>query len=77
MLCILFFLSVAVVYVFTQLLEKKEFVEKVISRTPLERIGEPEEVSSMVAYLCLPAASYITGQVVSVDGGFTVNGFNR
>ncbi|MBA0873238.1 hypothetical protein Goshw_029937 [Gossypium schwendimanii] len=59
------------------LLEKKEFMEKVISRTPLERVGEPEEVSSMVAYLCLPAASYITGQIVSVDGGFTVNGFNR
>ncbi|KAA3464263.1 tropinone reductase-like protein [Gossypium australe] len=58
------------------LLEKKEFMAKVISRTPLERIGEPEEVSSMVAYLCLPAASYITGQIVSVDGGFTVNGFN-
>lgn len=59
-----------------QLLEKKDYLEAVVSRTPLGRVGEPEEVSSVVAFLCLPAASYITGQIISVDGGFTVNGFN-
>ncbi|KAL2328790.1 hypothetical protein Fmac_022217 [Flemingia macrophylla] len=47
-----------------------------ISRTPLGRIGEAEEVSSLVAFLCLPAASYITGQTICVDGGFTVNGLS-
>ncbi|KAH9618004.1 hypothetical protein KSS87_011508 [Heliosperma pusillum] len=50
------------------LLADKSFVDKVVSRTPLSRVGEPEEVSSIVAYLCLPAASYITGQVICVDG---------
>ncbi|XP_027159977.1 tropinone reductase homolog At5g06060-like [Coffea eugenioides] len=57
------------------LLSNKEFLDMVISRTPLQRPGEPKEVSSLVAYFCLPAASYITGQVVAVDGGMTVFGF--
>ncbi|EXC10721.1 hypothetical protein L484_025305 [Morus notabilis] len=43
----------------------------VISRTPIGRVAEPNEVSSLVAFLCLPAASYITGQAICVDGGFT------
>ncbi|KAF5206300.1 Tropinone reductase [Thalictrum thalictroides] len=56
-------------------LEQEAFVNEYISRTPLKKIGEPSDVSSLVAYLCLPAASYITGQVITVDGGITVNGF--
>lgn len=46
-----------------------------ISRHPMGRVGEPNEVSSLVAFLCFSAASYINGQVICVDGGFTVNGF--
>ncbi|CAK8566590.1 unnamed protein product [Lathyrus sativus] len=53
----------------------KEFVNEILSRTPIKRIAETHEVSSLVTFFCLPAASYITGQTVSVDGGFTVNGF--
>lgn len=37
--------------------------------------GGAKEVASLVAYLCLPAASYITGQTVCVDGEMAVNGF--
>ncbi|XP_020106972.1 tropinone reductase homolog At5g06060-like isoform X2 [Ananas comosus] len=53
----------------------EQTLAKVRSRTPLGRIAEPEEVSSAVAFLCLPATSYITGQTITVDGGTTINGF--
>jgi NAD(P)-dependent dehydrogenase (short-subunit alcohol dehydrogenase family) len=42
---------------------------KILSRTPLLRIGEPEEVASIVAFLVSPDASYITGQTIYADGG--------
>ncbi|KAI9089774.1 hypothetical protein K1719_029067 [Acacia pycnantha] len=42
------------------------------SQIPAGRIAEPKEISGMAAFLCLPAASYITGQVIRVDGGFTL-----
>lgn len=52
-----------------------DYLEEVLERTPLKRIGEPEEVAAAVAFLCLPAAGYITGQVLAVDGGFLSFGF--
>ncbi|GAA3920446.1 SDR family oxidoreductase [Hymenobacter algoricola] len=56
-------------------LSNEDFLRDVLARTPLKRIGEPEEVGAAVAFLCLPAAAYVTGQCLSVDGGFTANGF--
>lgn len=44
----------------------------IVSRTPLGRIAEPEEIASVIAFLCLPAASYVTGQSVAVDGGMSI-----
>ena len=38
--------------------------------------GGVQEVASTVAYLAMPAANYITGQILSVDGGYTINGLH-
>jgi len=56
-------------------LSDPDYLDEVLERTPMGRIGEPEEVAAAVAFLCLPAASYITGQCLAVDGGFVHYGF--
>lgn len=52
-----------------------DYLEEVLERTPMARIGEPEEVAAAIAFLCMPASSYITAQCVAVDGGFLNDGF--
>ena len=56
-------------------LRDERYLREVLARTPMRRIGQPEEVARAVAFLALPAASYITGQCLAVDGGFSVYGF--
>jgi len=71
--------AVAPWYIRTQRTEASladpDYLEEVLERTPMDRIGEPEEVAGAVAFLCMPAASYITGEIVAVDGGFLRYGF--
>ena len=46
-----------------------EAKERIIGRTPLRRLGEPAEIASVCAFLASDAASYMTGEIVYVDGG--------
>ncbi len=52
-----------------------DYLDEVLLRTPMGRIGEPEDVAAAVAFLCLPAAGYVTGECIAVDGGFLRYGF--
>lgn len=49
-------------------------LEKILARTPMNRVGRPEEVASIVAFLAMDKSSYITGQNIMVDGGMSVKG---
>ena len=50
-------------------LTSEEAKARILSRTPMRRLGEPSEIADTVAYLASDAASYITGEIVVVDGG--------
>ncbi len=50
-------------------LGSEEARQRIMSRTPLRRLGEPAEVAAVCAFLASDAASYMTGEIVVVDGG--------
>jgi gluconate 5-dehydrogenase len=46
--------------------------DRVLRRTPMGRLGEPDDVGWAVVYLCSPAAKFVTGQQLAVDGGVSI-----
>jgi 3-oxoacyl-[acyl-carrier protein] reductase len=50
----------------------EELKKKLLERIPLQRLGQPDDVAGVVEFLCSPAAGYITGQIITVDGGMVM-----
>jgi 3-oxoacyl-[acyl-carrier protein] reductase len=46
--------------------------KKLLERIPLQRLGQPEDIAGAVVFLCSPSASYITGQILTIDGGMVM-----
>ena len=48
--------------------------DKMKARTPLPRLGKPQDIAAMCAFLASPGAAWINGAVIPVDGGWMANG---
>ena len=56
--------------------ENPKQLDKVHAWTPMHRLASAQEVANPIIFLCMPASSYMTGQVLGVDGGLTAQGFD-
>lgn len=55
-------------------LSQPERMAKILSRTPMARVGTPEEIAAAIAFLAMDKSSFITGQCIVADGGFMALG---
>jgi NAD(P)-dependent dehydrogenase (short-subunit alcohol dehydrogenase family) len=51
--------------------EQKRFMSEIMRRIPMKRTGEPSEILGLALYLAAPASAYLTGQLITQDGGWT------
>lgn len=51
-----------------------EIVERMVAKTPVGRIGTPDDIADVVVFLCSDSARFVTGQNIVVDGGMTLHG---
>ena len=55
----------------------QEKAQRMLSHVPAGRVGQVEEIAEAVLFFVAPETSYVTGQILSVDGGWTAGGFLR
>ena len=54
--------------------QQENFIRSLIEKTPAGRLVSPDNIASVVIFLCSPAASMIRGQVILIDGGYSLLG---
>jgi 2-hydroxycyclohexanecarboxyl-CoA dehydrogenase len=52
--------------------ENPELIERMVKIIPFRRVGKPEDMASVISFLCSPDSDYMTGQTLSVSGGLTM-----
>lgn len=69
--------GIAPTFVYTEMIrhvmENEEFKQSIVSRIPLGRIADPSDIVGATIFFSAPASSFITGQIVYLDGGITAS----